>query len=354
MPQRPQTRLLSSGRPGGSSEGCPQREQKRIGFARRPPSPLGVQDLSIRIRAVTARRLEHGSAPVARPAPRMQRFAAERCAKPRASGIATRDSLSGGSSKKETDGRSAGALGVRDPEGDRELPRVGRARPGAGRALARAHQGGGRARERRARAARRRARRAHRERRRRGGRRPARRPVPHRRLPDRLGHLLQHERQRGDREPRRRGRPPERPREHGPVVERRLPVGRAPRRGLGGPGRAPPGSSAAVLLALREGGRVRRRRQGGPHAHDGRGAGDARPGVRRLRGPDPARARPRQGHARPCFADPPGRDGDGHRAEHASGVRRAGALTSRAWARSPWIASRRRGIGMGWSSCTGH
>ena len=35
--------------------------------------------------------------------------------------------------------------------------------------------------------------------------RRARRPVPDRRLPDRLGHLLQHERQRGDRNSRRRG-----------------------------------------------------------------------------------------------------------------------------------------------------
>ena len=51
----------------------------------------------------------------------------------------------------------------------------------------------------------------------------ARRAVPDRRLPDRLGHVLEHERQRGHREPRRR-RAPERPREHGPVVQRRLPV----------------------------------------------------------------------------------------------------------------------------------
>ena len=40
---------------------------------------------------------------------------------------------------------------------------------------------------------------------------------------------------------------------------------------------------AATLAG--EGGRVRRRRQVGPHALDGRGAGDARPGVRRLRRP---------------------------------------------------------------------
>ena len=34
---------------------------------------------------------------------------------------------------------------------------------------------------------------------RRDRRRPARRPVPHRRVPDRFGHQLEHERQRGDR-----------------------------------------------------------------------------------------------------------------------------------------------------------
>ena len=45
------------------------------------------------------------------------------------------------------------------------------------------------------------------ERRQGGRRRRARRPVPGRRLPDRLRHLLEHERQRGDRQPRRRGRP---------------------------------------------------------------------------------------------------------------------------------------------------
>src|SRR6266540_613884 len=51
MPQRSQTRFLSSGRPGGSSAGWPQREQKRIGVGR--PCPTGVHDRSIRMRAVT-------------------------------------------------------------------------------------------------------------------------------------------------------------------------------------------------------------------------------------------------------------------------------------------------------------
>src|SRR5215207_9594183 len=51
IPQRPQTRLRNSGRPGGSSAGWPQREQKRIGLGR--PPPVGVHDRSIRMRAVT-------------------------------------------------------------------------------------------------------------------------------------------------------------------------------------------------------------------------------------------------------------------------------------------------------------
>ena len=42
-------------------------------------------------------------------------------------------------------------------------------------------------------------------RRRAGGRRRVRRPVPDRRVPDRLGHLVEHERQRGDRHPGRPG-----------------------------------------------------------------------------------------------------------------------------------------------------
>ena len=63
-------------------------------------------------------------------------------------------------------------------------------------------------------------------------RRRVRRPVPDRRVPDRLGHLVEHERQRGDRDVAGDGRPPERRRQHGPVVQRRVPVGRPPRGAL--------------------------------------------------------------------------------------------------------------------------
>ena len=70
----------------------------------------------------------------------------------------------------------------------------------------------------------------------RGGRGKVRRPVPGRRLSDRLGHLQQHERQRGDRQPGDRAsggdrfspeKPihAERPRQSGPEHQRRLPHG---------------------------------------------------------------------------------------------------------------------------------
>ena len=98
------------------------------------------------------------------------------------------------------------ALGRRDREGDRQLPRLRRADPGTGRALARPDQGSRGEGERRARAARCRQGRADRRGRRPDRRRRARRPVPDRRLPDRLRHLVEHERERGDRLARRRGR----------------------------------------------------------------------------------------------------------------------------------------------------
>ena len=49
-----------------------------------------------------------------------------------------------------------------------------------------------------------------------------------------------------------------------------------------------PALAAARVLAAGQGRRVPRRGQVRPHAPDGRGAGDARAGVLRLRGPDPA------------------------------------------------------------------
>ncbi len=66
--------------------------------------------------------------------------------------------------------------------------------------------------------------------------------VPDRRLPDRLGHVEQHERQRGDRQPgdrdarrrplrQRKAGPPQRPRQHGAEHQRHVPHGDSRRRG---------------------------------------------------------------------------------------------------------------------------
>ena len=129
------------------------------------------------------------------------------------------------------------------------------------------------------------------------------------------GHLLEHERERGDRQPCRRGRPRERPREHGPVVQRRLSVGRPPRGARRGrPSDLLPALDELAAVARGEGRRVRRRRQGRPHPPDGRGARHPRPGVRRLRGPDPARRRARARYARPRRPDPARRHRDRDRA----------------------------------------
>ena len=124
-----------------------------------------------------------------------------------------------------------------------------------------------------------------------------RRPVPDRRLPDRLGHVVEHERQRGHRRAGRRGRASQRPRQHGPVVQRRVPERRPPRRARRGHQPA-----AARARAAREGVRgqgrgVQGHRQVRPHAPDGRRARHARPGVRRLRRAGPARPRARAGRA---------------------------------------------------------
>ena len=143
-------------------------------------------------------------------------------------------------------------------------------------------QGGRGQDQRRARRARRGPRRADRQGRRRGRERRARRPVPDRRLPDRLRHLLEHERERGDRRARRRRGPSQRPRQHGPVLERRLPLRRPP-------GGARARSTPTCCPALDELRAALERKadefadlvKAGPHPPDGRGAGHPRTGVRR-------------------------------------------------------------------------
>ncbi len=132
---------------------------------------------------------------------------------------------------------------------------------------------------------------------RRGGRdrrRPPRRPVPHRRLPDRLGHQLQHEHQRGDRQHRgreRRDGAPQRRRQHVAVVQRHLPH-RHPHRGHRSRGASSDsGARGAARGAGSQGQRVAHGGQVRPHPPDGRRSGDARPGVQRVCPPDRGRHR---------------------------------------------------------------
>ena len=142
------------------------------------------------------------------------------------------------------------------------FPVSGERVPLPGGALAGPDQGRRGPGQRRARPARRRRRRADRHGGRRRGRGRARRPVPDRRLPDRVGHVVEHERQRGDRDPRRRRRPRQRPREHGAELERRLPVGGPPGRARGDLAPAAAGPRAPRGGAGDQGRGVRRRRQG--------------------------------------------------------------------------------------------
>ena len=79
---------------------------------------------------------------------------------------------------------------------------------------------------------------------------------------------------------RRRRRAPERPREHGPVLQRRVPERRAPRRARRGDELAAARARAAREGVRRQGRGVQGHRQVRPHAPDGRRAGHARPGVR--------------------------------------------------------------------------
>ena len=126
----------------------------------------------------------------------------------------------------------------------------------------------------------------------RGRRRPARPRVRRRHLPDRVGHLQQHEHQRGDRQPRdpdpgRRGRqqeagPPQRPRQHGAVVERRVPDGGPHRRRRGDGARSDSVAGGAGGGADRQGACVRLHREDRPHAPDGRGADPPGAGVPRV------------------------------------------------------------------------
>ena len=169
--------------------------------------------------------------------------------------------------------------------------------------------------------------------------------VPHRRLPDRVGHVDEHERQRGAwrRSPRaaRPPRAPQRPRQR--VASRATTPSRPPihiaatRRRARGPragARAPRGGAGA------QGDRVRRRRQGRPHPPHGRHAGDARPGVRRLRGA--GRARRRAACGRRCRGSPSCRSAAPPSAPASTPRRASPPRSSRELAGGPACRSPRR------------
>ena len=156
--------------------------------------------------------------------------------------------------------------------------------------------------------------------------------VPAGGLADRLGHAVEHERQRGDLEPgdrdaRRRDRleaagAPERPRQHEPVVERHLPDGDA-HRGRGHRARRDAARAAeAARRAGRQGGGVQGHHQDRPHPYPGRDAADARPGVRRLCVPGRAGDQAGDRGASQHLSAGAGRHGGRHRAQHAGGLRR--------------------------------
>ena len=200
------------------------------------------------------------------------------------------------------------AVAGADPARRRELPDLRAAPRARAHRGARPDQGGRRPGQRRARRARRRHGRRDRRRRRRGRRRAVRRPVPDRRLPDRVGHVEQHERQRGDRDARDRAsarRAPQRPRQRQPVVQRRVPDVDPRRRRRRRRQRPHPRARAPGASRCEQGRGVRRRRQVGPHAPDGRDPGDARPGVRRLRRAGPVRRRAAAVDAPPRVAELP-------------------------------------------------
>ena len=238
MPQRSQTRRRSSGRPASSSSGPPQREQKRIVSERSRPG-AGGRLVAVGVdghrRSESIRTRGPRDSPALRRA--MQRLVVSKARRRRTlRSRPGRGSLLRAGSTQHTRRRMAVQQELWGPETSKAVENFqvsGERVPvpvvrWLGRIKAEAARVNGELGLLDAELAERIAARG-----RRGGCRRARRPVPDRRLPDRLRDLHEHERQRGDREPRRRGRPPQRSREHGAVLERRVPLRRAP----GGGGR---------------------------------------------------------------------------------------------------------------------
>ena len=152
--------------------------------------------------------------------------------------------------------------------------------------------------------------------------------LPGRHLPDRLGHLVEHEHERGARDPRhdeaRRARAPERPRQRLAVVERRVPDLGARRRDRRAHRRPRPGARPPRGRARGEGRAVGGRREVGSHPPHGCHAGHPRPGVRRLRPPGAARHRARAGRAPPRRRGSARRHRGRHGHQHPGGLPAAG------------------------------
>ena len=119
---------------------------------------------------------------------------------------------------------------------------------------------------------------------------------------------------------------PQRPRQRVAVVERRVPVGDPPRRRPRRSSRdLDPRDRASRPVAAAQAARVQDGREVGPHPPDGRDAGDARPGVRRLRragrGRDRAARRTRCRASASCrSAAPPSAPGSTRRRRFARAV----------------------------------
>ncbi len=271
-------------------------------------------------------------------------------------------------------GARRAALGRPDAARRRELPGLRAHDAGAVPARARRREVGGGEGEPRARPPRRGASRRHRGcGRGRDGRR-LRRRVPRRCLPDGLGHLDEHEHERGAREPRQResrlgarregARASERPRQHVPVVERRDPDDAPRRRGSGRAGSVDSRARLTLGGPAREGRSVGRRRQGRPHAPAGRDAhsrGAGLPGLRlaggalvsaalpRLRRPPRGRSRRhgrRHGHRSRSRVPARRRSSTSRRGRTSRSVRRATTASSSPAARRRLLRGR-NGIGGG-------
>ena len=161
-------------------------------------------------------------------------------------------------------------------------------------------------------------------------RRP-RQPVPPSHLADRVGHPVEHERQRGDRRPRQRDShrqarrqgagPPQRPGQQEPVVERQLPDRDAHCRRPGCAHEAAPGAPDHARAPCRPGEALGLDRQDRPHAPARRDPADARAGILRLRRADLRLHRAGRKRTSARHAARAGRHGGRHWPERAQGLR---------------------------------